>query len=140
MKKEIIFLILIVSLLLIGCTTSRDISVNTNSPISVVTNTQVNNQTPVANLKEFTVHGSSFKFDPSEIKVKKGDRVKINFISDDVGHNLLIDELNVRTRVLSGGNAQSIEFVADKEGSFDMYCSVGSHRDLGMVGKFIVEA
>ena len=33
----------------------------------------------------------------------------------------------------------SVTFIADQEGSFEYYCSVGNHREEGMVGTLIVE-
>ena len=40
---------------------------------------------------------------------------------------------------INGGETDSIEFVADKVGTFEYYCSVGQHRSMGMVGKLTVE-
>src|SRR3990167_9256749 len=37
------------------------------------------------------------------------------------------------------GQSASVEFTADKAGGFEYYCSVGTHRAMGMVGAFIVE-
>ncbi len=90
------------------------------------------------NVKEFTINGSSFKFEPAEIKVSKGDTVKITFKDDDGTHNLVVDGYNVSTRILSEGT-DTIQFVANKAGTFEYYCSIGSHRDLGMKGTLIVE-
>lgn len=89
-------------------------------------------------IKEYIIHGSSFKLDPPEIRVNEGETVRIIYVSDDIGHNLVIDEFNVRTNVISGGTSETLQFTADKKGTFDMYCSVGQHRGLGMEGKIIV--
>ena len=37
------------------------------------------------------------------------------------------------------GQIDEVEFVVDKAGTFEYYCSVGNHRQMGMVGKLIVE-
>lgn len=90
--------------------------------------------------KEFTVEGSNFKFSPAEIRVKKGDTVRILF--KNVGgmmHDWVVDEFDARTNQIDVGEEEEIEFVADKAGTFEYYCSVGSHRANGMVGKLIVE-
>jgi len=89
--------------------------------------------------KEFTVVGSNYKFSLAEIKVKKGDLVKINFRSESGFHDFKIDEFGARTKQLQAGGTETISFVADKTGTFEYYCSVGSHRATGMVGKLIVE-
>ncbi|MBI4015433.1 MAG: cupredoxin domain-containing protein [Candidatus Aenigmarchaeota archaeon] len=87
---------------------------------------------------EKSVTGSSFKFEPSTISVKKGDRVKIRFVSADVGHNLMITGYGQTKVISSGAAAETIEFTADKAGTFEYYCSVGSHKALGMKGTLTV--
>ncbi len=95
--------------------------------------------TPSGPVKEFTVNGSSFKFSPATISVKKGDVVKITFKDEDGTHNLVVDGYNVKTNTLQGGSSEIITFAADKIGTFDYYCSVDSHREKGMVGKLTVK-
>ncbi|MFN2312139.1 MAG: plastocyanin/azurin family copper-binding protein, partial [Spirochaetia bacterium] len=34
--------------------------------------------------------------------------------------------------------SQTVEFVADRAGSFEFYCSVPGHRQAGMYGTFVV--
>lgn len=87
----------------------------------------------------FAVNGVNFAFDVKEIKVKKGQTVTINFKSDMGFHDLVIDELNVRTPQLKAPGTASVTFTPDKTGTFEYYCSVGQHRVNGMVGKLIVE-
>lgn len=89
--------------------------------------------------KEFVVMGSNYKFDVSEIKVKNGDTVKITFKNSEGMHDWVIDEFNSRTKVIKGGEMETVMFTVDKTGTFEYYCSVGQHRKNGMVGKLIVE-
>lgn len=89
--------------------------------------------------KEFTVTGSNFKFDTSEIRVKEGDTVKITFKNAGGTHDFVIDEFDVAAKQASGPSEEVLEFVADKAGTYEFYCSVGKHRAMGMKGKFIVE-
>lgn len=92
-----------------------------------------------ATAKVFEVSGTNFVFDKTEIKVKKGDTVTIDFTSADGFHDLVIDEFSARTEKMRTGGKSSVTFVADKVGTFEYYCSVGQHRMNGMVGKLIVE-
>lgn len=94
-----------------------------------------------ATVKEFTVNGASLKFDPAVIKVKKGDTVRITFknTGEKGIHDFVIDEFDVATSELASGEEEEIEFVVDKTGTFEYYCSVGDHRAMGMVGSLIVE-
>ncbi|MEN9328543.1 MAG: hypothetical protein RI947_1351 [Candidatus Parcubacteria bacterium] len=95
--------------------------------------------TAMEGVKEFTVTGSNFSFDTKEIKVKKGDTVKVTFKNADGMHDFIIDEFNVKTKQIKGGEEETVEFVADQTGTFEYYCSVGQHRQNGMVGKLIVQ-
>jgi len=90
-------------------------------------------------VKEFTVVGKSFSFSPSAMKVNLGDRVRIIFRNEGGNHDWVIDEFGARTAVLSSGQSQTVEFTADKAGSFEYYCSVGTHRQMGMKGTLTVE-
>lgn len=86
------------------------------------------------------VSGKNFEFTPSEITVKQGQTVTINFTSEDGGpHDLVIDEFDVATEQVSSDETSSITFVADQIGEFEYYCSVGNHREMGMVGTLVVE-
>lgn len=90
-------------------------------------------------IKTFQVNGIPFSFDPKEIRVKNGDKVKIVFTNKEGFHDLVLDEFNVKTKQIGQGETETIEFVANKTGNFEYYCSVGDHRQKGMVGKLIVE-
>jgi plastocyanin len=87
----------------------------------------------------FNVVGSNFKFNMTTITVKKGETVNIVFASQGGMHDWVVDEFNARTKVVSSGQTDTISFVAAKTGTFEYYCSVGNHRQMGMVGKLIVQ-
>lgn len=89
--------------------------------------------------KTFTVAGKNYSFTPSEIRVKKGDKVKIVFTNSGGFHDWVIDEFNARTKQIGSGQTDTVEFVADKVGTFEYYCSVGNHRQMGMKGNLVVE-
>lgn len=91
------------------------------------------------NVKEFTVTASNFKFDNPEIKVKKGDTVKITFKNAGGFHDFVIDEFKVAAKQSNGPSQEILTFIADRAGDYEFYCSVGQHRANGMEGKFIVE-
>ena len=88
---------------------------------------------------EVTVEGSQFKFLPTTVRAKKGDTVVVMFKNNEGIHDWGIDEYDVRTNQIGEGEEEEMEFVADKTGAFEYYCSVGNHRQMGMVGKLIVE-
>ncbi|PIP73824.1 MAG: hypothetical protein COW88_00725 [Candidatus Lloydbacteria bacterium CG22_combo_CG10-13_8_21_14_all_47_15] len=90
-------------------------------------------------VKIFDISGKNFEFSTKEIRVKKGDTVTINFTSAGGFHDWKIDKFNAATQRVEEGNTSSVTFTADTSGTFEYYCSVGSHRQLGMVGSLIVE-
>jgi len=87
----------------------------------------------------FTVIAGNFFYVPNQIKVKKGDNVKIIFQNSGGTHNFNMDEFNVKTKTIKTGETDTVEFVADKVGTFKYYCAIGSHRKMGQEGNFVVE-
>jgi cytochrome c oxidase subunit II len=85
------------------------------------------------------VEAGSFYYKPNEIRVKKGQKVKIVMKSVDMMHNFVVDELDINMPITPAGKTAEVEFTADKVGSFEYYCAVGEHRANGQVGTLIVE-
>lgn len=90
-------------------------------------------------VKEFTLNAGSFYYDPQVIRVKEGDTVRIVMYSLSMVHDLVIDELGVRSPMVKAGESGVVEFVASRKGTFEFYCSVGTHRSQGQVGTLIIE-
>lgn len=88
---------------------------------------------------EISVSAKRWKFDPSIIAVKKGDRVKLSIQSIDVTHGFSIPDFNVN-ETLKPNETTIVEFTADKTGTFTFACSVfcGSGHST-MKGTLIVE-
>ena len=92
-----------------------------------------------SNVKEFTMTARQWSFDPGTITVNKGDRVKLTITSVDVDHGFALSDFKIN-EMLEPGKPVTVEFVADKTGTFTFYCSVpcgSGHRD--MAGKLIVK-
>ena len=104
-----------------------------------VLDTSLDLQVTNTSFKEFNIKGSNFAYEPNVITVKKGDRVKINFENSAGFHDFVIDEYGAATKKTQAPTLEVIEFTADKTGSFQFYCSVGSHRAMGMFGTLKVE-
>jgi plastocyanin len=90
-------------------------------------------------VKELTVTGSSFKFEPATLTVNKGDKVRVTFKNTGGTHDFVIDEFNVKSKTIPGGQQDVVEFTADKAGTFQYYCGIGNHRAMGMVGTLTVK-
>lgn len=90
-------------------------------------------------VRVFNIIAKQFEFIPATIRVKQGNKVILNIASADVEHGFAIDEYNIN-KTIPAGESVSIEFIADKAGKFDFYCSVycgAGHSN--MRGRFIVE-
>lgn len=89
--------------------------------------------------REITIWARRFEFIPAVITVQQGDHVRLNFKTADVSHGLFIDGYDVNIKV-NGDETVSIEFVADKAGTFKLRCSAtcGPFHPF-MAGKFVVE-
>ncbi len=90
-------------------------------------------------VRTFTVHGSMFKYDVKEMRVREGEVVKIIFTNDEGFHDFVLDEFDARTEKIAAGKTVEVTFTANKKGTFEYYCSVGDHRAKGMKGTLIVE-
>ena len=143
-----IFLVAVLSavLILFGC--SQEQNVISDQPVlgeeieeNVAGTVEGNSEETINEVTLFDVHGSNnYRFNPAEIRVKKGDKVRITFSSEEGFHDLVLDEFNVATkRFRSDEGEETVEFVADQIGEFEYYCSVGDHRARGQVGKLVVE-
>ena len=96
------------------------------------------NKAPAAQIKEFNIVAKQWTFEPGEIIVNQGDKVRLNITSPDVPHGLAINEYNI-DKTVNPGETATVEFTADKPGEFTFYCSVwcgDGHR--GQNGKLIV--
>ncbi len=73
------------------------------------------------------------KFSPNKIEVNKGDLVRIKVTNTKGTHDFNLDEFNVHKETPLNQEV-TIEFTADKVGSFEYYCSKTGHRQAGHFG------
>ncbi len=112
-----------------------------NSRQTTVHSTPAPVPTPIVadQAQTLTVEAANFSFSPNTIKVKKGTKIKITFKSNQGTHDFVLNDFKVRTKLLQANQSQTVEFTANKVGSFEYYCSVGDHRQMGMKGTLVVE-
>ena len=144
MKKIFLFILILFSIFLIACSSKNDnisgnIVVENNQPITDSNNIEKTNA-----VKTFVISGENFKFlmdgkENPDLIVNEGDKIRIEFTSGQGFHDFVVDEFNAKTSRVNDGGSTSVEFIADKKGIFEYYCSVGEHRQTGMKGKLIVK-
>jgi plastocyanin len=82
---------------------------------------------------------SDFKFSTNEIKAKQGDLLTVSILNSEGTHDFVIDELNVNSGMIPTGETVEINIPTDKPGTYEFYCSVNNHRQMGMTGTLIIE-
>lgn len=113
--------------LLAGCAALTGNSEPTDEPDVVISMT--------AEGREYFVNGET----NPDIVVSEGDIVRIELEVTGGRHDWVVDEFDTWVDYTNAGETNSVTFIADTSGTFEYYCSNGSHRADGMVGNFIVE-
>jgi cytochrome c oxidase subunit 2 len=67
------------------------------------------------NTKVISISAQKYDYTPNIIRVKKGEHVKIILDNKDAKHGIVIPSLNLR-------GVDSLEFNADKSGTYEFYC------------------
>jgi cytochrome c oxidase subunit 2 len=94
----------------------------------------------IVTAREFDMIGRQFSWEPSTIKVKQGDRVKLHIKSEDVLHGIVIPELGIDNTDIPVGETRTVEFTASKKGRFEFLCSTFcGDRHIDMTGVIVVE-
>ena len=146
MKKLKIYLLIVLitlSLILMGCA-SKEIKVaDSQSKSNEIDIPQEQPTTSTESQEESVVNinmvAKKWEFIPSEIKVKKGDKIKLTIYSEDVAHGIILPEFDVNLQ-FQPGETREVEFIADKVGIFTFSCNVFCGEGHGgMVGRLIVE-
>lgn len=85
-----------------------------------------------------TLQARMFAYEPSIIRVNRGDRVVMDLAPEDVVHGLYIDGYGVQVDA-EPGQTKRVEFVADRAGKFRFRCSVscGALHPF-MIGELVV--
>lgn len=93
---------------------------------------------------DYTVMMDNFKFDVTQMEAEPGQVLKVKIENGEGTHDFVIDELDVKTAQMStAGESEFVEIAipADAEPGteYEYYCSVGQHRQMGMVGTLTVK-
>ncbi len=94
---------------------------------------------PGGGTREIQVTAKKYEFNPKVITVKKGEHVKLIITALDRDHGFKLDAFKINQK-LKKGDPATIEFTADKAGTFPFHCSdFCGMGHLKMKGKLIVE-
>ena len=73
--------------------------------------------------RDIEMIASRFKFEPETLQVTEGDRVRLTVRSTDTEHGFSIKRMNVRVAVPKTGEPVTVEFVAERPGTYEFKCS-----------------
>ena len=156
MKRIFLSVVFVALLFLAACTAQQPATSQPVAPQPAVQETPVPGANPAvetavaedsagageageSNVREITMTARQWSFDPDTIRVKQGDKVRLEITSTDVKHGFAIEDYNINEQLLPG-QITVVEFVADKPGTFRFYCSVvcgAGHSN--MEGSLVVE-
>lgn len=92
--------------------------------------------------REISMEMGMFYYTPNVIEAKAGETITVVVENVEGLHDFVIDELDVATEQVSGGESVTATFTIPEDASgteYEFYCSVGNHRAQGMVGTLIVK-
>jgi plastocyanin len=92
-------------------------------------------------VRKITVDSFKFGYSTKQIDVKAGETIELTLTNSDGMHDLVIDELNVKTKQIQKGQSDTVTFTIPEDAkgkTFEYYCSVMNHRQMGQVGKLVV--
>jgi cytochrome c oxidase subunit 2 len=88
---------------------------------------------------EVQMTAKKYEFNPAVVTVKQGDHVKLVITATDQEHGFKLAAYDIDQR-LPKGVATTVEFTADKAGTFPFQCSVVCGLGHGrMKGKLVVQ-
>jgi cytochrome c oxidase subunit II len=89
--------------------------------------------------REIQMTAKKYAFSPNPIRVKKGEHVRLIITATDRDHGFKLEAFNIEQR-LKKGVPITVEFTADKAGTFPFKCFVHcGFGHSGMKGTLIVE-
>jgi uncharacterized cupredoxin-like copper-binding protein len=87
-----------------------------------------------------TITATDYTFTPNTLTINKGQPVTIELVNNGkMPHDIVSPELNLQSSTIQPGQTTRVTFTPEDSGTFNFYCSVDGHRDLGMVGSIVVQ-
>lgn len=113
---------------------------NTNTGASSNINaTNTNSQQDSSQDTEISMQLDEYSFSPNTITIQEGDTITLRLSNiGNMEHDFVIDALDIDSGTLDPGDSTTITITGSQAGTFEFYCSIGSHRAFGMRGTLTV--
>ncbi len=82
-------------------------------------------QDQASNRRAFALTARNYAFTPNRLEIIKDDLVSLTIEGVDQVHSFAIDEFRIAKRI-APGTTVTIEFWADRVGSFSYYCNIAA--------------
>jgi plastocyanin len=88
------------------------------------------------------IHESEFSLDPDQVTLDAPGSYTFRAVNDgSADHALEIEGNGVEEETETVGGGESADMTVElDEGTYELYCPVGNHKDQGMVGRVVVGA
>lgn len=89
---------------------------------------------------DYAIDLNNYSFSPSNLTSEPGTNLKIKLTSNTGTHNMRIDKLNFDSGMIAQGESKivTLQIPSDAKGDYEVYCSVGNHKSMGMIGKLTI--
>jgi cytochrome c oxidase subunit 2 len=94
----------------------------TAASLSIVADDASDQVRQTAAVHEFQITSRKYEFGPSSLRVKKGDHLRLVIAALDHDHGFRLDEFHINKKI-ERGKTVTVEFTADKAGTFPFRCS-----------------
>lgn len=96
------------------------------------------NNASASQTKKITIIAKDMAFQPNEVTVEKGTKVKLTLKNEEMDtNNLVLQGTDIVIDQVAPGEEKTVEFIADRQGTFEMRSTVNNMGS--MSGKFIVK-
>jgi len=94
-------------------------------------------------VQKIQISENEFSLDPSMVTLEQAGTYEFEVTNDgQVTHALEIEEggggAEAETGDIAAGETKTLRFTFSAEGSYEMYCPIGNHKDEGMRGTIVV--
>jgi plastocyanin len=91
---------------------------------------------------DYMIDMTNYAYSIEEIQAEPGETINILLNSEEGTHDFVIDELDVDSGIVNAGGQTELTFSIPEDAeagtSYEYYCSVGNHRQLGQVGTLVI--
>ena len=92
---------------------------------------------------EYSLSLDNYFYLPNKITAEPGEKLVLRLNVEGGMHDFKIDELNVQSKTIEKGDQDTVEFIIPKDAdtgkTYEFYCSIGNHKQLGMKGTITVK-